>query len=349
MRRTGTRRVIIICGMFLIWVGLFWYLGCGPGVPPEPVEEMEGFIYVVNEDEDTVSVIEPNTNSVVSTLAVGAWPHYASTSPDGKRVYVSNGEENSISVIDSATNQVVSTIQLREEGEPGDPQEIVISPEGRFAYVPMYDTDEVIVIDVISEVLLESVPVGESPISISLSRDGKQCYVVCIHDPMASVIDTTTNRVITTFHTGEGAAGIDVSPDGSYLYLGGHGMGMWQAMGEKNRDIRKIDTTTFEQLALIRCGIMPIGVRFSPDGTFAAVVSHGSGELHIIDSTTDEATRIKVGNNCYATAISADGRWVYVTNKDDDTLSVVDAVAKKVVATIPVGHKPKGVASTVSQ
>ncbi|MFC2022302.1 cytochrome D1 domain-containing protein [Chloroflexota bacterium] len=316
---------------------------------PAPEEELKGFIYVVNEDEDTVSVIEPNTNSVVATLTVGAWPHYASGSPDGKKVYVSNGEDNSISVIDSATNQVVSTIQLKEEGELGDPQEIVISPEGQYAYVPMFDTDEVIVIDVVSEVPVDSIPVGESPISISLSRDGKRCYVVCIHDPIASVIDTTTNKVITTFYTGEGAAGIDIFTDGSYLYLGGHGMGMWQAMGEKNTDIRKIDTTTFEQLALIRCGIMPIGVRFSPDGTFAAVVSHGSGELHIIDSETDEATRIKVGNNCYVAAVSDDGRWVYVTNKDDDTLSVVNAVAKKVVATIPVGHSPKGVAATVSR
>ncbi|MFC1980982.1 cytochrome D1 domain-containing protein [Chloroflexota bacterium] len=334
-------------GMFLICVGLVWCLGCVHGTLPAHEEEMKGFIYVVNEDEDTVSVIDATTNSVVAALAVGAWPHYASVSPDGKKVYISNGDGNSISVIDVAKNQVVSTIQLREEGKPGDPQEIAVDPQGRFAYVPMFDSDEVIVVDLTSKVVVTSIPVGEAPVSISMSRDGKRCYVVCIHNPESSVIDIATNRVIATFHSGEGATGIDVSLDGRYLYLGGHGVGMWKAMGEKNKDIRKIDTTTFEQLALIKCGIMPIGVRFSPDGTFAAVISHGSGDLHIIDSQTEETTRIKVGNNCYGVTISADGRWIYVTNKDDDSSSVVDAIAKKVIATIPVGHGPKGVATTV--
>jgi YVTN family beta-propeller protein len=114
--------------------------------------------------------------------------------------------------------------------------------------------------------------------------------------------------------------------------------------GEKNRDIRVIDARTFKQLSLIRCGIMPIAVKLSCDGKQTYVVSHGSGELHIIDNGSNKTTSVKVGKDCRDLTITRDGRWVYVTNRGDNTVSVVDVTGEKVVATVPVGKSPVGIA-----
>ena len=45
-------------------------------------------------------------------------------------------------------------------------------------------------------------------------------------------------------------------------------------------------------------------------------------------------------------AAAADGKHVYVSNQNDDTVSVIDTATGAVSAPIPVGAKPSGVAIT---
>ena len=67
--------------------------------------------YVANGGDNTVSVINPATKTVIATIPVGADPVGAWVGNDGK-MYLDNEEGESISVIDVATNAVVQTIQL---------------------------------------------------------------------------------------------------------------------------------------------------------------------------------------------------------------------------------------------
>jgi YVTN family beta-propeller protein len=322
----------------LLLASMLGLISCGRSESPAPKEART--VYVVNEDDNTVSVIEGITNSVIATIPVGKWPHYIAIDQSGQYAYVTNGESNSVTVLDTTNNRVVSTI----EGVGRDPQQIVIHPTGKFAYVPNYDTANVHVVDLVRKRIATTIPVGENPQSIAISSDGERVYVVNLHSPQAMVIDTATNKVVAKFTTGEGACGIAISPDSQRLYLGGHGTGMWMGKGEMNRDIRVIDARTFAQLFQIRCGIMPIAVKFSRDGKQVYVVSHGSGELHIIDTATNKTTSVKVGRDCRDVASSKDGKWVYVSNRGDNTVSVVDVAVKKSVTTIQVGKGPVGIA-----
>ena len=47
-------------------------------------------VYVANDYDDTVSVIDTNTNNVIETISVGASPRNLAVSPNGTRVYVAN-------------------------------------------------------------------------------------------------------------------------------------------------------------------------------------------------------------------------------------------------------------------
>ena len=60
--------------------------------------------------DNTVSVIDTATNTVVATIAVGGFG--IAITPDGTRAYVTNEFSNTVSVIDTATNTVVATIPV---------------------------------------------------------------------------------------------------------------------------------------------------------------------------------------------------------------------------------------------
>ncbi len=56
-------------------------------------------MYVANQGDDTVSVIDSATNAIVATIVVGDSPLHAVVSPDGTRLYVAMGFDDYVSAI----------------------------------------------------------------------------------------------------------------------------------------------------------------------------------------------------------------------------------------------------------
>ncbi len=63
-------------------------------------------VYVSNQGNASVSVMDTANNSVVATTAVGMFPQGVTVNPAGTRAYVANFSSNNVSVIDTATNAV---------------------------------------------------------------------------------------------------------------------------------------------------------------------------------------------------------------------------------------------------
>src|SRR5215831_12135007 len=84
--------------------------------------------YVANQLDNTVSVIDIASNTVIQTIPVGVNPFGAAVSPDFKRAYVTNGYPgpggNSVSVINTATNTVIATIPVG-----GSPTGVAVAPD----------------------------------------------------------------------------------------------------------------------------------------------------------------------------------------------------------------------------
>ena len=77
------------------------------------------FAYVANQDEANVSVINTQTNQVVSRsggIPVGHDPEAIAITPDGRFAYVAVRGDNSVSVINTQTNQVVSGLEGLKAG-----------------------------------------------------------------------------------------------------------------------------------------------------------------------------------------------------------------------------------------
>ena len=77
-----------------------------------------GFAYISNAADNSLSIINTNSNTVVSTVVVGTGPFGVAVVPDGKTVYTANLYDNTISVIDAISRTLVDTIPVARRTRP---------------------------------------------------------------------------------------------------------------------------------------------------------------------------------------------------------------------------------------
>lgn len=69
-------------------------------------------VLVANRDDDSVSIIDTASETVVATVPVGGGPLALAVTPDGREAWVANGAGRSVSVIDLDAARVAQTIPL---------------------------------------------------------------------------------------------------------------------------------------------------------------------------------------------------------------------------------------------
>ena len=141
--------------------------------------------------DNTVSVIDTATNTVVATIPVGNFPLGVAVTPDGTKVYVANFSDNTVSVIHTATNTVVKTIPVGT-----GPMAVAVTPDGTKVYVTNDGSNNVSVIHRPGNTVVATIPVGTHPAGVAVTPDGTQVYVTNAADNTVSVIDTATNTVV---------------------------------------------------------------------------------------------------------------------------------------------------------
>jgi YVTN family beta-propeller protein len=75
-------------------------------------------------------VIDTNTDTVLTSIPVGAFPQHAAWSADGRFAYITNNEGNSVSVINGETFEVTATIRTGQS-----PTSLAVLPDGSRGYV----------------------------------------------------------------------------------------------------------------------------------------------------------------------------------------------------------------------
>jgi YVTN family beta-propeller protein len=140
---------------------------------------------------------------------------------------------------------------------------------------------------------------------------------------------------------------------GPYLYVS----------GEDGNSVAVIDVRAESVVASMAPGRRPRGVRVSPDGSTLIVAVSGSpkggpgvdeSKLPPADHRRDGIALMDLPRRVLRKTLSGgvdpenfdvskDGKTIYVANEDAGTVTVLDVVSSKPVATIPVGREPEGV------
>lgn len=152
----------------------------------------------------------------------------------------------------------------------------------------------------------------------------------------------STARAATRFAGPTSSQPLALSADGSLLAV---------ANPDRNT-VSFFDVAADHDRRLARVDVMsePWGVAVAPDGVKTWVANTASGTVTVIRRNPQGAFRVKrqitVGTEPYGLALAPNGTRLYVANARSNTVSVIDTATDVVIATIPVGPEPRGLAIT---
>lgn len=309
-------------------------VGFGSWVAPSPDGR---YAYVGNRSDGTasVSVIDAVTGTATA-INTGEYSGPLVFGPDGRYAYVANYDGGTVSVIDPVTGTATSFNTGANSGNHYDnnvtSDGLVVSPDGRYAYVANYGAGTVSVINpatgTVTTIKTGAVVSGVN--SLVVSPDGRYAYVANRVDGVASVsVINPATGTATTVKTGEYSGGLVVSPDGRYAYVANYADGITSV--SVINPVTGTATTINTQTGTIDPRVFSGGLVVSPDGRYAYIANYVDGSVSIINPATGTATTVDTGPIDTATferglVVSPDGRYAYAINHSDGTVSIINPV-----------------------
>ena len=285
--------------------------------------------WVGNFKDDTVSVIDTGSGSVVATVPVAKGPHGMAVAASGSTVYVSSDGASVVNVIDAASDKVTSTIEVGRS-----PHGVALTPDGRFLLVGVYGEDKVVFVDTATRAVVGFAGVAK-PHTIAMRPDGRVAYVAS-QQPGAfalAVIDIPSRSVARVIPLDKPPRDLEFGWDGKALFFTQAGVDAVQVL----------DAATDNIVTSIATGASPHIAMQARGAAFGTVVVQGPGELMLFDPATRKAVRsIAVGKQPHWMAPADGGKIFYVSNEGSNDVTVVD-LAKGTTKTIAVGNAPRKV------
>ncbi|HKT87061.1 MAG TPA: beta-propeller fold lactonase family protein [Candidatus Sulfotelmatobacter sp.] len=350
--------------------------------PLEMVFSPDGrMLYVVCQDSDEVRVVDVISGKPVNSIPVGHVPRGIALSPDARRLYVTNAWSDTVSVIDTSSLQVVQTLSTGYEpsGVISDHAGEILYVANRLSNdVSVIDLNAGKEIDRLvagrGASYLTISPDGKFIYCTHIYPNPGAFRT----EPNSeiSVIDTATHRVVEreSLHNVAGAFHVAISADGKLGVVAQlrpknliplahveHGWAFGDSLTLFGQDVGGVVQIPLDELD--RYYALPWGIAIAPDKSKIFLTAAGSESVTVIDvpkllrtvhsrrkpfvndlSAAAEyvSTRIPVGHNPRGVALSPDGKKLYVANRLDDTISVIDTTTEHVISTLDLGG-PKNI------
>jgi YVTN family beta-propeller protein len=296
-------------------IGRLAVLGCLLASAAQAQSGDAGYrVGVVSESGDIVTWLKPYGTglTVDRVVPVGIMPsdidgpHNITVSPDGKSYYVTIAHGTPYGSL-WKLNYVGDSLLGRAQVELF-PTTIAITPDGQFAFVANSDfhgdhprVNVVSVVHTPTMTKITDIPACDMPHGVKVNHGGTRVYISCMHSDEILQVDVATFGISRRAKTGEG-----------------HVMAAGTPANE--------------------CS--PTFVSVSPDDTRLYVACNYGNSLQVWDAATlTKLKEIPVGKGAYNVEPSPDGKLVIVTNKKDQSVSLIDPVRLTEIARIPTSKK----------
>ena len=259
------------------------------------------------------------------------------------RLLVAQKGDRSLAIVDPVAGKVLGSVA--EGGVTG--HEVIASPDGRMAYVPIYgnsgvgkpgtDGTKIVAIDIASQKIVGEINFdhGVRPHCPLIGpKDGK-LYVTTELDKSITIIDPKTLKIVGAIPTGQLESHMLVlSHDGRRGYTANVGPGT----------VSVLDIAGRKSLKIIPISGNTQRIAISSDDRWVFTADQTKPQMAVIDTKTDQVAKwIPIESEGYGGAVTPDGRWFLVAMPDVNKVAVIDIKTMQVAQNIPVGAYPQEV------
>jgi YVTN family beta-propeller protein len=323
-----------------------------PGAQPISPDDR---VYTADQDSNTVTVIDPKTDTVLGTIPLGKPRmdtdadilgamydgqidvHGLGFSRDGRYLDVIDVTTNAVHVIDTATNQVLHTIYLGRA-----PHEGFFSPDGNQLWVAERGQDTVAIVDWRNNQVIDRIHSEDGPSKVVFSPDGRLAYVNHLRADAFDVVDVASHRIVQHVAVPTNAGGSSdeaISPDGKEIWLG---------MPNNGKTTTVVNAQTYRVEAVLDTGPRSNHPNFvTVDGVDYAYMTVGDLNQTLVyrrSTTGGPPTLVKRihnhGAGPHGIWPSPDNTRIYVALQYSDAVDVIDTRSMRVIDTLRIGQSP---------
>lgn len=317
-----------------------------PALPGATPTSSRDRVYTADQTSNTVSVIDPSTNTLLGTIALGdARPnvlgalynrqidvHGLGFSPDGTLLSVISVTSNAVTIIETATNRVRGTVYVGRA-----PHEGFFTPDGRELWVAVRGEGYISVIDPVAMRETRRIPTSDGVAMVIFRPDGLYAFVNSSRTAELQVVDTRTDKVVKRIAMpSKFSPNVAASPDGQEV---------WATLKDIGKTVI-IDAQNFVVLGVVESGAISNHVNFVTTATekLAYVTVGGENSVKVYrrnGGTPTLIATVPVSDAPHGVWPSADNRTVYVGQENADSVAVIDVATQRVTRQIPVGQAPQ--------
>jgi len=296
-------------------------------------------LLVLNKEDATLNVINPESGAILATVATGQGPHELVATADGKTAFASNygtgpAPGHTISMIDVAAGKELRRIDVAPLSRPHG----LAVVNGKLYFTAEADK-KIARYDPAAGKIDWEFDTGQNTTHMVLpAKDARTIFTSNIASDTISMIQQAAGGAWsqTIVPVGKGPEGLDLSPDGRQL---------WSAHS-RDGGVSVIDVASKKVVHTIAAGTKRSNrIKLTPDGKFALISDLEAGDLVVLDAAAHkEVKRLPLGKMPEGILIPPAGGVAYVAVNGDNHVAVVDLKTWQVTKKIQTGKGPDGLA-----
>lgn len=281
--------------------------------------------------------------AVVLFLVVCGLPNLAAAESSNGYLLVCNKGNQTLAIVEPASGEIIASVP--ENGVTG--HEVVASPDGQRAFVPIYgnsgvgrpgtDGSLIRVIDLAKHEVVGTVDLGRGlrPHCAVMGPKNGLLYVTTELDQSVTVIDPATLKIVGTIPTGQPQSHmLAITRDGKRGYTANVGPGTVSVLDLENKKLVDVIPVCRETQR----------ISLSVDDRWVFTSDQRAPRLAVIDTETNGVRSwVSLPGTGYGTAPTPDGRWLLVAMSRINEVAVVDLKTLKVARTFEVPKSPQEV------
>lgn len=254
---------------------------------------------------------------------------------------VVNKNDATMSIIDPATMKVTGKVPTGE-----GPHEVVLSPDGRTAYVANYGAqtpgNSISVIDILTAKETRRVDLGPLIRPHGIQLIGMKLYLTAEANRIIARYDTTAKKIDWMMGSGQNGthmvAGIADQKKFATANIGSDSVTIFEfANGAGNPGPSKITH--------VPVGRQPEAVDISPDGKEVWTGLNADGMVEVVDAVAYKSVaKINTNGRPYRVRFTPDGKTVVCTMLPSRDLVIIDVATRKETKRIKLESVPLGIA-----